>query len=122
MSSMEADRVRRYVDGFNRHDIEAVMSCFAENAAIIDMDGRRHDGQAQIRQFYEKQFRAFPDGRCDISRIIGEGGVGMAETEFKGTHTRSGTVIEAVGPEIVQLVGDKIVELRDYHRLTERTV
>ena len=42
----------------------------------------------------------------------------MAETRFIGTVSRTGKTIEALGPEVVTFAGDKIKELRDYHRLT----
>jgi hypothetical protein len=118
MSASEETLLRRYVDSFNRHDIDAVMGCFHENPVIVDMDGTRHEGGTAVRRFYEKQFAAFPDARCDITRVIGGDGTGMAETHFTETHARTGTVIEAIGPEVVQVIEDKIAELRDYHRLT----
>src|SRR2546426_4981516 len=41
---------------------------------------------------------------------------GMAETEFHGTHAKTGRVVTACGPEVVRFDGDKIRELRDYYR------
>jgi ketosteroid isomerase-like protein len=114
----EEQALRSYVESFNRHDIEAVMACFVDEPAILDMSGKRHEGRDQVRRFYELQFAFFPDGRCDIKAISGHGATGMAETAFHGTHAKTGRVISACGPEVVEFAGDKIKELLDYHRLT----
>ena len=77
-----------------------------------------HEGREQVRRFYEKQFAVFPDARCNIKVIAGDETTGMAETDFQGTHAKTGKVVAACGPEVVECAGDKIRELRDYHRLT----
>ena len=118
MSVNEEALLRKYVESFNDHDIEAVMNCFDADAVVIDHEGRRHEGRDAIRGFYEWQFRVIPDGRCELSHIVAQPGSGMAETRFSGTVARTGKTIEALGPEVVTFAGDKIKELRDYHRLT----
>jgi uncharacterized protein (TIGR02246 family) len=118
MKTDEAELLRGYVDAFNRHDIEAVMNCFDPDAVVIDNDGRRREGRDDIRGFYEWQFRVIPDGRCELRHIVAQPGSGMAETRFIGTVARTGKTIEALGPEVMTFAGDKIKELRDYHRLT----
>jgi steroid delta-isomerase-like uncharacterized protein len=118
MTSSEEQALRSYVACFNRHDIEAVMACFADDPVIIDMLGKRHEGRAQVRRFYEAQFAMFPDGRCHIKVVTGREATGTAETDFYGTHAKTGALVTACGPEVVEFAGDKIKELRDYHRLT----
>ena len=102
----------------NDHDIEAVMNCFDADAVVIDNEGHRREGREAIRGFYAWQFRVIPDGRCELRHIVVQSGSGMAETRFIGTVARTGKTIEALGPEVVTFAGDKIKELRDYHRLT----
>ena len=118
MTTPQEQTLRSYVESFNRHDIEAVMAHFVDDPTILDMSGTRHEGLEQVRKFYEVQFALFPDGRCDINAVIGHGTTGMAETAFRGTHAKSGRIVSACGPEVVEFAGDKIKELRDYHRLT----
>ena len=50
--------------------------------------------------------------------VVAQEAIGMAETEFHGTHVKTGNVVRACGPEVVELADGKIRELRDYHRLT----
>jgi taurine dehydrogenase small subunit len=118
MASPEEAALHAYVDAFNRHDLAAVMECFTADAVILDMSGQRHEGTAQIRAFYEWQFKAFPDGRCDIERITGEGCTGTADTTFHGTHAKSGTLVVARGPEVVEFSEGKVTNLHDHHQLT----
>jgi steroid delta-isomerase-like uncharacterized protein len=118
MTSPEERVLRSYVESFNRHDIEAVMASFADAPVIVDMLGRRHEGRAQVRRFYEAQFAMFPDGRCDIKTVTGRDGAGTAETDFYGTHAKTGKVIKAYGAEMAEFAGGKIKELRDQHELT----
>lgn len=118
MTTNEQRALRSYVESFNRHDIEAVMACFDDDPVVVDMVGKRHEGPDRVRRFYEVQFALFPDARCDIKVITGHGATGMAETDFHGTHAKTGKVVTASGAEVVKFAGDKIKELRDYHRLT----
>jgi ketosteroid isomerase-like protein len=118
MSTIEEQRVRSYVECFNRHDLAGVMDCFDDHPVVVDMLGKRHEGRDEIRRFYELQFAMFPDARCDIKVVAGRASTGMAETDFHGTYAKTGKVVTAFGPEIVEFAGNKIKELRDYHRLT----
>ncbi len=113
----EEQLIQRYFDAFNRHDIEGVMTCFHENPVIIDADGRRKEGQAEVRRSYETEFAVFPDGHCDLRMCTGNSGHGVAESLFRGTRPRSGEVVEAIGAEVLEIVDGKIKEIRDYHKL-----
>ena len=48
--------------------------------------------------------------------LTGHDGHGVAESLFHGTRPREGKVVEALGAEVVEVVNDKIKEIRDYHR------
>ena len=65
--SIEEQRLRSYVECFNRHDVAGVMVCFDDHPLVVDMLGKRHEGRDEIRRFYELQFAMFPDARCDIT-------------------------------------------------------
>jgi len=114
----EEGLLRTYVARFNAHDIEAVMNCFHDDAVVIDHEGHRFEGRDAIRGFYEWQFRVIPDGHCEVRHIVSQPGSGMAETRFIGTVPSTGKTVEALGPEVATFAGNRIKELRDYHRLT----
>jgi len=112
----EEQLIERYFDAFNRHDIEAVMACFHERAAIVDPEGKRLEGRDEVRRSYESAFALMPDCRCDLKMATGNEGHAVAESFFHGTRPRFGKVIEAMGAEVMEIVDGKIIEIRDYHR------
>ena len=63
MQDEETDRaaleklVIDFTEAFNREDIDAVMSYFAEDAIYDEFHGGRHRGQAAIREAFIPQFR-----------------------------------------------------------------
>lgn len=112
----EEQLIHRYFDAFNSHDLEAVMACFHSQAVIVDVEGKRYEGQDEIRRHYETGFALMPDSRCDLKMATGNSGRGVAESFFHGTRPRFGKVIEAVGAEVMEIVEGRIKEIRDYHR------
>jgi ketosteroid isomerase-like protein len=116
----EEELLSRYFDAFNRHDLEGVLECFHSEPLIIDNGGARYKGLDEVRRYYETSFALFPDARCDLRMLTGNGGHGVAESLFHGTRPRFGKVVEALGAEIAEIVDGKIKELRDYHRPVPR--
>ena len=50
------DLVTRFTDAFNRDDLDAVMTFFADDAVYDEFDGKRSRGKAAIRAAFEPQF------------------------------------------------------------------
>jgi len=46
----------RFVDAFNRNDLDAVMSFFADDAIYDEFNGTRNEGKAAIRAAFKPQF------------------------------------------------------------------
>ena len=63
----EEHLIQRYLNAFNRHDIEGVMACFHDHTLVIDAQGHHIAGQDAVRRYYETSFALFPDGRCDLA-------------------------------------------------------
>ncbi len=112
----EEELIHRYFDAFNRHDIEAVMDCFHADPVVVNGNGKRIEGRAEVRRQYETEFALFPDGRCDLRMCTGNSGRGVAESLFRGTRARFDNVIEAIGAEVMEIVDGTIKEIRDYHQ------
>jgi len=51
------ERVRAFVDAFNRRDLDAVMGFFDERAIYDELTGTRHVGKAAVREAFVPQFR-----------------------------------------------------------------
>jgi pimeloyl-ACP methyl ester carboxylesterase len=58
--TMERQRLveltNRFMDAFNRNDLDAVMSFFADNAVYDEFNGTRNEGKEAIRTAFEPQF------------------------------------------------------------------
>jgi ketosteroid isomerase-like protein len=111
----EEQVIRRYFQTFNRQNIEGLMECFHENPVLVTASGKRIEGRAAVRNCYDASFASFPDGRCQLRTCTGENGQAVAESRFLGTRRRDGNVVEAVGAEMIEIVGGKIKEIRDHH-------
>jgi ketosteroid isomerase-like protein len=64
----------RFTEAFNRNDLDAVMTFFAQDAVYEPGDGSSHRGRAAIRKAFEPQFAgAFGAMRFDLEdRVIDE--------------------------------------------------
>ena len=113
--TLEEELINRYFDAFNRHDLEGVMACFHDDAVLVGPNGKRLVGIAEVRRSYETEFALFPDAHCELWLCTGNGGYGVAESYFTGTHSEQKR-IEAIGAEVMEIIGGKIKEIRDYHR------
>jgi uncharacterized protein (TIGR02246 family) len=62
-----ADTLERFTEAFNRNDLDAVMTYFADDATYEPGDGKSHRGRAAIRKAFEPQFAgAFGAMRFDL--------------------------------------------------------
>jgi ketosteroid isomerase-like protein len=50
-------RVREFVAAFNRRDLDAVMTYFADDAVYDELTGTRHVGKSAVREAFVPQFR-----------------------------------------------------------------
>lgn len=50
----EEERIKRYFDAFNRHDIEAVMACYHDEPVLVAPNGKRCEGRAAVRKSYDR--------------------------------------------------------------------
>jgi hypothetical protein len=71
----------RLLDAFNRHDLDAIMELFAEDA-ILDMPrgphpwGQRFVGKAQVREALAGRFKGLPDVHYGEGRHFVSGNMG----------------------------------------------
>jgi len=114
----EEQLINRYFDAFNRHDVEAVVACFHDEAVLVGANGKKLVGIAEVRRSYETEFALFPDAHCELRLCTGNSGSGVAESYFTGTrHERR---VEAIGAEVMEILDGKIKEIRDYHQPAQR--
>ena len=112
MTSTQAvtvETMERVLDAFNRHDLDAIMTFFAEDATL-DLPrgphpwGNRYVGKAAVREGLATRFAGIPDVRYTEDRHWVCGDRGVSEWLLTGTTT---------GGERIAVRGCDLWEFRD---------
>ena len=71
----EAERlVRKQVEVFNRHDLDAFLACYASDVKFYQFpDKLLYSGLDSMREAYGRMFRAEPDLKVEITHRIVQG-------------------------------------------------
>jgi ketosteroid isomerase-like protein len=98
--------------GWNRHDVECLMTfmaeeCVFESASGPEPCGGRHVGREQVRRAFARVFEAFPDVQFGTTRHVVAGDRGLSEWRFTGT-TPEGRRVDVDGCDLFTFAGDKI--------------
>jgi ketosteroid isomerase-like protein len=104
--------LQAFLDAFNAHDVDAVMSFFTEDC-ILDMPrgstpgGRRLTGKDQVRAGIQSRFDGIPDVHYGDDRHWTCGDRGVSEWTIRGTQA-TGEPIEVRGCDLFEFTGGKI--------------
>jgi ketosteroid isomerase-like protein len=98
------DALRQVLDAFNRHDLDAIMSHFADDCVFEsprgpDPWGRRFVGKDEVRQGLAARFEGIPDVQYDGDDHFACGNRGVSEWTVRGT-TLEGERIEVRGCDL----------------------
>jgi steroid delta-isomerase-like uncharacterized protein len=107
-------------NGWNRHDVDVLMTfmaedCIFESTAGPEVCGARHAGRDRVRQAFARVFEVFPDARFDDARHFVAGNRGVSEWLFTGT-TAEGKKVEVNGCDLFTFEGDKIALKSSYFK------
>jgi ketosteroid isomerase-like protein len=96
--------LRQVLDGFNRHDLDAIMSYFADDCVFEaprgpDPWGRRFAGKDQVRRGLAARFQGIPDVHYGADDHFASGARGVSEWTISGT-TVEGERIEVRGCDL----------------------
>ena len=91
------DVLREVLDAFNRHDLDAIMSHFAEDCVFeaprgSDRWGRRFVGKAEVRRGLAARFEGIPDVHYGEDGHFACGDRGLSEWTITGTTVDGATV------------------------------
>lgn len=80
--------VERLVAATNRHDLDALVGCFAEDYRLEAPahPSRGFKGREQVRRNWEGIFAGVPDIQVETLRIAVDGDVAWSEWEMRGTR------------------------------------
>jgi ketosteroid isomerase-like protein len=106
---------RRFLDAFNRNDLDAVMEFFAADAVYDEFNGRRNAGKAAIRAAFAPQF----SGRWGEMKFLDEDLFADAETgqvmaSWRCTLSIKGKPTSWRGLDLLHFRGDKLVQKLTY--------
>jgi steroid delta-isomerase-like uncharacterized protein len=96
--------LREVLDAFNRHDLDAIMSHFAEDCVFEsprgpDPWGRRFAGKEEVRRGLAARFEGIPDVHYGDDDDFVAGNRGASEWTLSGTTTE-GESIEVRGCDL----------------------
>ena len=117
------ETLKQVLDAFNRHDLDAIMEFFAEDATFDtprgpDPWGRRLVGKAQVREGFAARFAGIPDVHYgdDIHWVCGNRGV--SEWTLTGTTT-DGAHVEVRGCDHWEFREGKIARKDSFWKIVE---
>jgi len=99
-------------DGWNRHDVDLLMTfmaddCVFEGASGPQACGTRYAGRAQVREAFARVFVTFPDATFHDVRHVVARDRGVSEWIFTGTTT-DGRKVEVNGCDLFTFREGKI--------------
>lgn len=104
MADRRRETLEAILDGFNAHDLDAIMSHFADDCVFEsprgpDAWGRRFVGKPEVRRGLAARFEGIPDVSYDDGVHFVAGDRGVSEWTLRGT-TLAGESIEVRGCDL----------------------
>ena len=112
-----------FLDAFNAHDVDAIMSFFAEDCVLVmprgpAPGGRRLEGREQVREGIQSRLDGMPDIHYGDDRHWACGDRGVSEWTIRGTQ-RTGEPIEVRGCDLLEFVDGKISRKDSFWKIVE---
>ena len=109
--------LRAILEGFNAHDLDAIMSHFAEDCVFEsprgpDPWGRRFEGIDEVRRGFAARFETIPDVRYESHGDFADGDRAVSEWTISGTTT-DGVPIEVRGCDIWTFAPDGRIAVKN---------
>ncbi len=117
------DTLRRILEAFNRHDLNAIMAFFADDC-VLEMPrgphpwGQRFVGKAQVREGLASRFAGLPDVHYGQDSHWVCGTKGVSEWTLTGT-TPDGAHLEVRGCDHFEFRKGQIVRKNSYWKIVE---
>ena len=117
------DVLARMLDGFNRHDVDAIMALFAEDCVFEsprgpDPWGGRFEGRDAVAEGFAARFTGIPDVSYESHGDFVSGDRGASEWTLRGT-TADGQALEVRGCDLWTFRGDEIVVKNSFWKIVE---
>ena len=117
--------LRAVLDAFNRHDLDAIMAHFADDAVFLsprgaDPRGTRYAGREAVRDGLARRFAGIPDVHYgdDEHFLSADGTRGVSEWTLTGTTT-DGERLEVRGCDLWTFADGRITRKDSYWKRVE---
>jgi steroid delta-isomerase-like uncharacterized protein len=122
-ASASAATLQAIADAFNRHDLDAIMAFFADDAVFEaprgpDPFGRRFEGKAAVREGLAARFAGIPDVHYGDDDHFVAGDRGASEWTLTGTIT-DGTRLEVRGCDLWTFRDGLVTRKDSYWKIVE---
>jgi ketosteroid isomerase-like protein len=115
--------LQEFLDAFNAHDVDAIMSFFTEDC-VLDTPrgpapgGRHMVGRQQVREGIQARFDGIPDITYVNDRHWTSGDRGVSEWTIRGTQT-TGEAIEVRGCDLFEFTGGMISRKDSFWKIVD---
>jgi ketosteroid isomerase-like protein len=119
----KVEMLRAIAQGFDTHDLDAIMAHFADDAVFESPRGAapwgtRFEGKEAIREGFAMRFSGIPDVRYTDDRHFVDGDRGASEWTLSGTTT-AGVRIEVRGCDLWTFRDGQILVKDSYWKIRE---
>ena len=105
----------RFMEAFNRNDLDAVMSFFADDAVYDEFNGKRNEGKAAIRAAFTPQFTgAFGNMQFLDEDLFIDSETGKVMASWRCTLSVKGQPTSWRGLDLLHFRGEKLVQKLTY--------
>lgn len=122
-SRVTVDTLRRFLDAFNRHDLDDVMSYFADECELEmprgpEPWGERYRGKNAVRAGLATRFEGLPDAHWGADSHWLGGDFGVSEWTLTGTRP-DGSPLRVRGTDHLQFRDGKVARKDSYWKIVE---
>lgn len=115
--------LKRFLEAFNAHDLDAIMAFFAEDCELLmprgpAPEGRRYVGKPAVREGLAGRFAGVPDVHYGDDRHWAAGNLGVSTWLLTGT-TKAGEKLRVRGVDLLEFRDGKIAKKDSYWKLVE---
>jgi steroid delta-isomerase-like uncharacterized protein len=122
-AQVEIPQLEGFLDAFNDHDVDAIMSFFSDDC-VLDMPrgpgpgGRRLVGKEQVREGIRSRLDGIPDIHYGDERHFACGDRGASEWTIRGTQA-TGESIEVRGCDLFEFTDGKISRKDSFWKIVD---
>lgn len=122
--STSVQTLKAVLDAFNAHDLDGIMSFFA-NDCVLEMPrgsdpwGIRYTGCKAVREGLRSRFEGIPDVHYSDDTHFVTGNIGVSQWTLRGTRT-GGEEVEVRGCDFFTFTNGKIVKKDSYWKIRDQ--